>query len=50
MIEIQALKDDGFATDIGLARALNARQVPTPRGNGRWTHTTVARVVARSGA
>jgi hypothetical protein len=31
-----------------VARALNDTGVPVPSGRGVWTHTTVARVLART--
>ncbi|MBR0648757.1 recombinase family protein [Roseomonas terrae] len=30
-----------------MARSLNERGVPTPKGTGAWTHTSVARIVRR---
>jgi hypothetical protein len=33
----------------GLARALTEDGVSTPRGGDVWTHTTVARLLARTG-
>jgi DNA invertase Pin-like site-specific DNA recombinase len=32
-----------------LARALNERGIPTPRGGETWTHTTVSRLLERTG-
>ena len=49
-LEIERLKNEGVSTMIGLARALTERGVPTPRDGRVWTHTTVARLVARVGA
>ena len=46
-LEIERLRRDGVSTMIGLARALTDRGVPTPRERRVWTHTTVARLVAR---
>ena len=46
-LEIARLQGEGISTLIGLARALTERGVPTPRGDGAWTHTTVARLMAR---
>ena len=46
-LEIERLKSEGVSTMIGLARALTERGVPTPRGGGVWTHTTVGRLVGR---
>ncbi len=48
--EIERLREEGVSTMVGLARALSERCVPTPRGGTMWTHTTVARLVARVGA
>ena len=48
--EIERLRGQGVTTMIGLARALTERGVPTPRAGRTWTHTTVARLVARVGA
>ena len=47
LLEINMLQTEGVSTRAGLARELTARGVPTP-GEGRvWTHTTVARLLAR---
>ncbi len=46
-LEIERLRDEGVSTMIGLARALTERGVPTPREGRVWTHTTVARLMAR---
>jgi DNA invertase Pin-like site-specific DNA recombinase len=48
-IELDALREAGITSMQGLARALSERGVPTPRGSGVWTHTTVARLLARIG-
>jgi DNA invertase Pin-like site-specific DNA recombinase len=45
-LEIDALRQDGVSTLMGLARSLTGG-VPTPRGGAIWTHTTVARVLGR---
>ena len=45
--EIERLRSAGVSTMVGLARALTERGVPSPRGGAVWTHTTVARLVAR---
>jgi len=47
LLEVGALKMAGVTTHQGLARALSGRGVPAPRGGGVWTHTTVARLLAR---
>ena len=49
LFEIERLQAEGVATLVGLARALTRRGVPSPRGGTVWTHTTVARLVARVG-
>jgi DNA invertase Pin-like site-specific DNA recombinase len=48
-LEMERLRMEGIEGHAALARALNARSVPTPRGAGAWTHTTVARIVERTG-
>jgi DNA invertase Pin-like site-specific DNA recombinase len=48
LLEVEALREGGITTHVGLARALTERCIPTPRGAGIRTHTTVARVLARS--
>ncbi len=47
-LEVELLSAEGIRGQRALAQALNARQVPTPSGNGAWTHTTVARALARA--
>jgi DNA invertase Pin-like site-specific DNA recombinase len=49
LLEVARLRAMGHASHAALARALTARGVPTPRGGTTWTHTTVARVLGRSG-
>jgi DNA invertase Pin-like site-specific DNA recombinase len=44
-LEMQRLRAEGVTGQAAMARALTERGVPTPRGNGIWTHTTVARVL-----
>ncbi|WP_198370526.1 recombinase family protein [Roseomonas rosulenta] len=46
-LELERLRAEGVSGHAAIARALNARAVPTPRGWGAWTHTTVARIVER---
>src|SRR5271163_2041142 len=48
-LEVEQLRTAGVEGSAALARALNARGVPTPRAGGIWTHTTVARIMARAG-
>jgi hypothetical protein len=47
-LEVERLRGEGVGTLQGLARALSGRGVPTPSGASVWTHTTVARVLARA--
>ncbi|GGJ44939.1 recombinase family protein [Neoroseomonas lacus] len=47
-LEIEQLKAEGVAGQAALARELNARGVSTPRQGGRWTHTSVTRLFART--
>ena len=46
-LEIETAQAEGVQHPAGLARRLTQREVPTPRGAQEWTHTTVARVLAR---
>ena len=48
MLEVTALRDAGVSTMQGLAAALTERGVPALRGGAVWTHTTVARLLART--
>ena len=50
MLEVAAIRAAGITTLIGVARVLTERDVPTPNGGAVWTHTTVARLIARAGA
>lgn len=45
--EVERLRGEGISTMIGLAQALTARGVPTSQGRRVWTHTSVARLIAR---
>lgn len=47
-LTMEALQGAGPLSHAALARALNAQGVPTPRGSAAWTHTTLARVMARA--
>ena len=49
-LEVERLRAEGFTGQAAIARALTKRGIPTPRGSGVWTHTTVARVLARAEA
>lgn len=49
VLEIDALRQAGVITKQRIARALTEKGVPTPAGRNRWTHTTVARLLARTG-
>ena len=48
-LEVERLRAEGVTGQAAMARALTVRGVPTPRGGRAWTHTTVARVLARAG-
>ena len=48
ILEVEWLRTEGITGQAAIARALTERRVPTPRGTGVWTHTTVARVLARA--
>jgi DNA invertase Pin-like site-specific DNA recombinase len=48
MLEVDRLRAEGVVGQAAVARALTERGVPTPRGRASWTHTTVARVLARA--
>ncbi|MGK7871115.1 recombinase family protein [Falsiroseomonas sp. E2-1-a20] len=48
VLEVEHLRAEGVMGRAALARALNEQGVPTPQGTGAWTHTTIARVVARA--
>jgi DNA invertase Pin-like site-specific DNA recombinase len=49
LLEIDRLREAGVMSMQGLARALTDGGVPTPRGGGIWTHTTVGRLLTRTG-
>ncbi|MDN3564608.1 recombinase family protein [Paeniroseomonas aquatica] len=49
-LEVERLRTEGVTGQAAIARALTERGVATPRGCGVWTHTTVARVLARAEA
>ena len=49
-LELDRLCAEGIVGQAALARALNERGVLAPSGRGTWTHTTVARVLARATA
>jgi DNA invertase Pin-like site-specific DNA recombinase len=48
LLQVERLRDEGIVGQAAIARALTERGVPAPRGGAGWTHTTVARVLARS--
>ncbi|HEY8614142.1 MAG TPA: hypothetical protein VIL69_23010 [Roseomonas sp.] len=50
MLEVEALRAERVTMHQGLALALTALSVATPRGGRIWTHTTVARVLERLGS
>ena len=47
-LEVDRLRAEGVTGQAAIARALTERGVLTPRGTGAWTHTTVARILARA--
>jgi DNA invertase Pin-like site-specific DNA recombinase len=47
-LEVERLRSEGVTGQAAIARALTELGIQTPRGRGAWTHTTVARVLARS--
>jgi hypothetical protein len=49
VLKVERLCDEGVTTQASVARALTARGVPNPQGRKIWTHTKVARVMARVG-
>ncbi|WP_431266985.1 recombinase family protein [Dankookia sp. P2] len=49
-LEVERLRAEGVVGQAAIARALTERGVPAPRGGTAWTHTTVARVLARAAA
>ncbi|WP_376093726.1 recombinase family protein [Roseomonas sp. CCTCC AB2023176] len=49
VLAVDRMRKDGITGKAALARVLNDRGVLPPAGRGAWTHTTVARVVCRSG-
>lgn len=49
-LELERLQAGGVVGQAALARALNERGIAPPAGRGGWTHTTVARVLARVAA
>jgi hypothetical protein len=44
---IAELRAAGITSKKGIAKALNKRAIPTPRGIGEWRAIQVARVLAR---
>jgi DNA invertase Pin-like site-specific DNA recombinase len=48
MLEVDKLRAEGVTRQAAIARVLNDRGILTPSGRGAWTHTTVARVLARA--
>jgi DNA invertase Pin-like site-specific DNA recombinase len=48
MLEVEQLRAAGVTTLKGLARGLTEQGVPTPRAGSAWTHTTLARLMARA--
>jgi DNA invertase Pin-like site-specific DNA recombinase len=49
LLEVDRLRDAGVTSMQALALALTGHGVPAPGGGGTWTHTTVARLLKRTG-
>jgi DNA invertase Pin-like site-specific DNA recombinase len=49
LLEVDRLRDGGVTSMHGLARALTEGGIPAPRGGEIWTHTTVGRLLSRTG-
>jgi Recombinase len=49
LLEVDRLRDAGVTSMQALARCLTERGVPTPQGSATWTHTTVGRLLTRTG-
>jgi hypothetical protein len=47
-LQVERLRAEGIVGQAAMARALTERGVLTSHGGRNWTHTTVARVLARS--
>jgi len=47
-LEVERLHVEGIQGQAAMARALNGRGIAPPAERGVWTHTTVARVLARA--
>jgi hypothetical protein len=50
LLEVDRLRDAGVTSMQALARSLTERGVPTPQGGVTWTHTTVGRLLKRTGS
>ena len=48
LLDLEALRIAGITGHAALARAMMASGIPTPQGSRTWTHTTVARLLART--
>lgn len=49
LLEVDRLREEGVTSRQALARALTERGVPTPQNGKVWTHTTVGRLLERTG-
>ena len=49
LLEVEALCREGVTSMQALARALTKRGVTAPGGGGAWIHTTVGRLLDRTG-
>ena len=50
LLEVDRVRDSGVTSMQDLARCLTERGVLTPRGSATWTHTTVGRLLKRTGS
>ena len=50
LLEVDRVREGGITTMQSLAKTLNESGVRTPRGRPKWTHTTVTRLLGRTGA
>jgi hypothetical protein len=48
LLEVDRFRQAGITSRQALARALTESGVPTPQGSETWSHTTVARLLART--
>lgn len=49
LLEVEQVRTASVTSQSAIARAVNKKGVPVPSGHGAWTHTTVARVISKTG-